>query len=149
MTGEDVPAGERGSTRIADRVVAKIAAQAAREALRGDSPEGPGRQDGRGGAEEAGGPDGAGGAGARGGALPDGTRPAPRATVTVRDQSARVRVALELGYPSDIGAQCGAVRRRVAFRVRELAGMEVPDVALDVERLHSVHLKGKVPGRVT
>ena len=28
-----VPAGERGATRIADRVVAKIAAQAAREAL--------------------------------------------------------------------------------------------------------------------
>ena len=32
------PAGERGATRIADRVVAKIAAQAAREALAGVPP---------------------------------------------------------------------------------------------------------------
>ncbi|WP_371581216.1 hypothetical protein [Streptomyces sp. NBC_01314] len=31
--GNAVPSGERGATRIADRVVAKIAAQAAREAL--------------------------------------------------------------------------------------------------------------------
>ncbi|GAA2631023.1 Asp23/Gls24 family envelope stress response protein [Streptomyces axinellae] len=148
MTEEEVPAGARGSTSIADRVVAKIAVQAAREALRGDSPEGTG------GPREATCPEGAGEAdggsgGGRGSALPDGTRPAPRATVTVREQSARVRVALELGYPSDIGAQCGAVRRRVAFRVRELAGMEVPDVALEIERLHSVHLKGKGPRRVT
>ncbi|WP_449479277.1 Asp23/Gls24 family envelope stress response protein [Streptomyces abikoensis] len=104
-----MPAGERGATRIADRVVAKIASQAAREALRG-------------GAEarsaEAG---------------------PPYADVTVRDDVVRVRVAVELGYPSDIGAQCGAVRRRIAERVRALAGMEVPEVAVTVERLHSVH----------
>ena len=51
-----------------------------------------------------------------------------------------VRVAVELGYPSDIGAQCGAVRRHVATRVGELTGMEVPDVAVTVERLHSPRL---------
>ncbi|MGW0815003.1 Asp23/Gls24 family envelope stress response protein [Streptomyces viridiviolaceus] len=34
-----VPPGERGATRIADRVVAKIAAQAAREAVGGLPPE--------------------------------------------------------------------------------------------------------------
>ncbi|WP_246430736.1 Asp23/Gls24 family envelope stress response protein [Streptomyces rectiverticillatus] len=63
----------------------------------------------------------------------------PYATVTVHDDIARVRVAVELAYPSDIGAQCGAVRRRIAERVRALAGMEVPEVTVGVERLHSVH----------
>ncbi|NGO69016.1 Asp23/Gls24 family envelope stress response protein [Streptomyces boncukensis] len=123
MTGGEVPAAERGATRIADRVVAKVAAQAAREALR-QAGEGP--------------------------ALPgvSGGAP-PRATVVVREHAARVRVALELRYPSNIGAQCGAVRRRVTARVQDLVGMEVPDVALDIERLHSVHLNGDTPGRVT
>lgn len=97
-----VAAGERGETRIADRVVAKIAAQAAKEAVV-DPPE-----------------DGA----------------SPRATVTVHRDAARVRVSLELGYPCDIGGQCGAVRSRVAQRVKSLAGMEVPEVAVQVERLH-------------
>ncbi|MGW2597514.1 Asp23/Gls24 family envelope stress response protein [Streptomyces klenkii] len=116
-----LPAGERGATRIADRVVAKIASQAAREALRGA------------------------GAGGRGaavrGASASGEDEAgpPYADVTVHDDVVRVRVAVELGYPSDIGAQCGAVRRRIAERVKALAGMDVPEVAVTVERLHSVH----------
>ncbi|MFD4690798.1 Asp23/Gls24 family envelope stress response protein [Streptomyces sp. NPDC058463] len=97
-----VAAAERGETRIADRVVAKIAAQAAKEAV--DKPP----------------KDGA----------------SPSATVTVHRDTARVRVSLELGYPSDIGRQCGAVRRRVSERVEALAGMEVPEVAVQVERLH-------------
>ncbi|MFF8788414.1 hypothetical protein [Streptomyces sp. NPDC015125] len=106
-----VAAGERGATSIADRVVAKIAAQAAREALRRQSP--PARTD-------------------------------AQATVTVhrRDDrrhfgEARVRIAVELGYPSDIGAQCRVVRRHVTERVKALASMEVPEVAVEVERLHS------------
>ncbi|MEU1128045.1 hypothetical protein ABZ371_31795 [Streptomyces sp. NPDC005899] len=101
VTGRVAAAG-RGETRIADRVVAKIAAQAAREAA---------------------------------GEPPTGGAP-PRATVTVHRETARVRVSLELGYPGDIGRRCGAVRRRVAERVRALAGMEVPEVAVQVERLH-------------
>jgi uncharacterized alkaline shock family protein YloU len=118
---DPVPPGERGAMRIADRVVAKIASQAAREALAG-APE------------------------AR--RVPVGAR--PHATVSVRSVSApgrtdsphdeaRVRVAVELGYPSDIGAQCGAVRREVAQRVRALAGMDVLTVFVTVERLHLVH----------
>ncbi|MFE3516604.1 hypothetical protein [Streptomyces sp. NPDC059166] len=99
---ERVPAAERGETRIADRVVAKIAAQAAKEAV-GERPPG--------------------------GA-------APRATVTVHRDAARVRVSLDLPYPCDIGRRCGAVRRRVTERVGALAGMDVPDVAVQVERLH-------------
>ncbi|MEV6396284.1 hypothetical protein AB0M39_16150 [Streptomyces sp. NPDC051907] len=109
-----IPAGERGATAIADRVVAKIAAQAAREAI----PD----------ALEGGAP--------------------PRATVTVHHDAAHVRIVLELDYPSDIGGQCGAVRRRVAERVKALAGMEVPEVAVLVERLHSVHSRGAAHGRI-
>ncbi|MCF3105052.1 Asp23/Gls24 family envelope stress response protein [Streptomyces roseoverticillatus] len=115
-----LPAGERGATRIADRVVAKIASQAAREALGGAVVRG---------APAVGGADAAGGADAG----------PPYADVTVHDDVVRVRVAVELGYPSDIGAQCGAVRRRITERVKALAGMDVPEVAVTVERLHSVH----------
>jgi uncharacterized alkaline shock family protein YloU len=107
-----VPA-ERGATRIADRVVAKIAAQAAREALE---------------------------------ALPPDAM-APHATVVVHHESARVRVSLELDYPSDIGGQCNAVRRHVAQRVRALAGMDVPEVAVQVERLHLEQAPGVAQGR--
>jgi len=101
MTGR-VDAAGRGQTRIADRVVAKIAAQAAKEAV-GERPEG---------------------------------AAAPRATVTVHRDTARVRVSLDLAYPCDIGSRCRSVRRRVSERVRALAGMEVPEVAVQVERLH-------------
>ncbi|MBL1089179.1 MULTISPECIES: hypothetical protein [Streptomyces] len=118
----DVPAGERGATRIADRVVAKIAARAAREALRAKSPH-------------------------------DHTD--AHATVSVHRREdlahfgeARVRIAVELGYPSDIGAQCGVVRRRVTERVGELANMTVPEVAVEVERLHSPLLEGRGRERV-
>ncbi|MEV0322164.1 hypothetical protein ACIBKX_00280 [Streptomyces sp. NPDC050658] len=113
MAAQVAPA-YRGATRIADRVVAKIAARAAREAL----------------AE-----------------IPVDGAP-PHATVTVYHQeSARVRISLELDYPCDIGAQCGAVRRRVAERVKALAGMEVPEVAVQVERLHSAQVRAAAQGR--
>jgi uncharacterized alkaline shock family protein YloU len=103
---DDVTPGERGSTSIADRVVAKIAAQAAREALFRGVPIG---------------------------------GDVPHAVVTVHKNHARVQIGLELDYPSDIGAQCGAVRLHVAERVNHLAGMTVPEVRVEVERLHSVH----------
>lgn len=99
-----VPAAERGALLIADRVVAKIAARAAREVL--DAPP----EDFEGGV--------------------------PHAEVSVRDGVARVRVRLELGYPSDVAGQCARVRRQVASRVGEFAGMEVPEVTVTVERLH-------------
>lgn len=114
IAGDRVAAGERGATTIADRVVAKIAAQAAREALPG---------------------------------VPEGGAP-PHATVTVQRGVAYVRVGVELDYPSDIGGQCGAVRRRVAQRVRALAGMDVPEVVVRVDRLHSVQSRLTALGRV-
>ncbi|MGW6645273.1 hypothetical protein [Streptomyces iakyrus] len=97
-----VPPGERGATRIADRVVAKIASQAAREAV---------------------------------GTLPPGAD-RPSASVVVHHEVARVRVQLELGYPCDIGARCRTVRHQVVERVSTLAGMQVPEVVVQVERLH-------------
>ncbi|WP_262702736.1 MULTISPECIES: Asp23/Gls24 family envelope stress response protein [Streptomyces] len=122
--------GERGATRIADRVVAKIASQAAREALR------------VGGAANAGAVGGA-DVGADAGVDPGEAVLAdvvgaarPYAVAAVRGGVARVRVSVELGYPSDIGAHCGAVRRQVIERVGEMTGMEVPEVAVTVERLH-------------
>ncbi|KOG33906.1 Asp23/Gls24 family envelope stress response protein [Streptomyces resistomycificus] len=108
-----VPPGERGATRIADRVVAKIAGQAAREAL---------------------------------GELSEDASP-PYASVVVRHTAARVRVHLELDYPCDIGARCGRVRRHVVERVGALVGMEVPEVAVQVERLHSETAHGAQQGR--
>ncbi|MGW1958156.1 Asp23/Gls24 family envelope stress response protein [Streptomyces sp. NPDC001920] len=105
--------GERGATRIADRVVAKIASQAAREAV-GKLSEGADR---------------------------------PHADVVVAHDTARVRVHLELDYPTDIGARCAAVRRHVAERVGALVGMEVPEVAVHVERLHPASGQGAAHGR--
>ncbi|MEU6978055.1 MULTISPECIES: hypothetical protein [unclassified Streptomyces] len=105
LARDRVGAATRGATTVADRVVAKIAAQAAREALD---------------------------------RIPKGGSK-PHASVVVHRESARVSVSLELPYPSDIGRQCGAVRGRVRHRVEELAGLEVHEVAVHVEKLHSAH----------
>jgi uncharacterized alkaline shock family protein YloU len=108
-----VPPGERGATRIADRVVAKIASQAAREAV-GPLPPDAGR---------------------------------PSATVAVHRNVAHVRVHVELDYPCDVGARCRQVRRRVVERVGDLVGMQVPEVVVQVERLHLAAGPGTVQGR--
>ncbi|MEU2752448.1 Asp23/Gls24 family envelope stress response protein [Streptomyces collinus] len=139
MTGEagrrpGIPRRERGATTVADRVVAKIASHVAREALSRFT-------------ESA-------------GHVPPGhrtphvaasVRRAPeRNTATGDDESAagrqaigevRMRITVELGYPSDIGAQCAAVRREVTERLRTWAGMEVSDFSVLVERLHSEHAR--------
>lgn len=138
MTGEAdrrpaIPHGERGATTVADRVVAKIASQVAREALSrftesvGHVP--PGRRKPR---------------------VTTSVGRAPERATAGRDAEsatgrqavlgvARMRITVELGYPSDIGAQCAAVRREVTERLRTWAGMDVTDLAVSVERLHSVH----------
>ncbi|MFI9120674.1 Asp23/Gls24 family envelope stress response protein [Streptomyces bikiniensis] len=110
------PVRDRGATDIADRVVAKIAAQAAREAL-DRVPKGGSK---------------------------------PHASVVVHRDAARVAVTLELDYPSDVGRQCGAVRSRVRSRVEHLVGLEVHEVTVDVERLHSAHTRDDTPrGRLS
>lgn len=114
-----LPAVERGALRIADRVIAKIATQAAGEVLTG-APN----------AE----------------LVPGDVR--PHATVSVRKDTARLRLSLELGYPADVGAVCGSVRRHVVGRVEALTGMRVPEVAVEVERLHSAASRRLDEGRV-
>lgn len=140
MTGEadrrpGIPRGERGAIVVADRVVAKIASQVAREALSrftesvGRVP--PGRRTPH---------------------VTTSVRRAPERNAAGRDGEsaagrqaalgeARVRITVELGYPSDIGAQCAAVRREVTERLRTWAGMEVSYLAVSVERLHSAHAR--------
>lgn len=71
----------------------------------------------------------------------------PHATVVVHHDRARVRVILELQYPSDIGGQCATVRDRVTSRVHALAGMDVPEVAVEIERLHLAPPHGAAPGK--
>ncbi|MEV0599069.1 hypothetical protein AB0I82_07225 [Streptomyces sp. NPDC050315] len=155
-----VPPGQRGATRVADRVVAKIAAQAAREALR-RGPEGvPGEVSGAHAADVPYPQDPQNGT-AQSDTPQSDTRPRDvrpddaRATVVVRRHNsqdtlgeAHVRISVELGYPCDIGAECGAVRRQVTERVWALAGMTVPEVAVRVTRLHSPQLKRAGQGRV-
>lgn len=127
MVPQPVPAGERGAIRFDDRVVAKVAAQAAHEVLRGDPVQ-----------------------------RRSTAAHAPHAAASVRrlpghdnqGGQARVRVAVELAYPSDIGAHCTAVRRRVLARLGELAGMTTCEVVIEVQRLHSVHLTGDGTERV-
>ncbi|MFF4658083.1 Asp23/Gls24 family envelope stress response protein [Streptomyces sp. NPDC001381] len=140
MTGEagprpGVPGGERGATAVADRVVAKIAAQVAREVL-GRFTESvrhvpPGRRTPRVNTSVRRAPE-------RNTAGPDGESAAgPRVVLG----EARLRITVELGYPSDIGAQCAAVRREVTERLRTLAGMQVSDLAVSVGRLHTVYAR--------
>jgi uncharacterized alkaline shock family protein YloU len=72
----------------------------------------------------------------------------PHASVSVRKDTARLRLTLELGYPANIGAVCGTVRRHVTGRVEALTGMDVPEVAVEVERLHSAAVVRDKEGRV-
>lgn len=138
MTGEaerrrGVPHGERGAITVADRVVAKIASRVAREALSRFTESAGHVPSGR-----------------RTPHVNTSVRRAPERNTTGRGAEsaavrqavlgeARVRITVELGYPSDIGAQCAAVRREVSERLRTWAGMEVSDLVVSVERLHSVH----------
>jgi uncharacterized alkaline shock family protein YloU len=116
---EQLPPAERGSLRIADRVVARIAAYAAGEVL-SDAP----------------------------GADLVPREAAPHATVSIRKDTARLRLALELGYPADLGAVSAAVRRHVGRRVEALTGLVVPELAIEIERLHSATVRRKSEGRV-
>jgi uncharacterized alkaline shock family protein YloU len=140
VTGEaarrpGIPRGERGAITVADKVVTKIASQVAREALSRFT-ESAGRVP----------------PGRRTPHVTTAVRRAPERNTAGRDGDsaagrqavlgeARMRITVELGYPSDIGAQCAAVRREVTERLRTWAGMDVSDLAVSVERLHSVHAR--------
>lgn len=138
MTGEadrrpGIPRGERGAITVADKVVTKIASQVAREALSRFTESAdrvpPGRRTPHVTTVVRRAPE-------RNTAGRDGDSAAGRQAVL---GEARMRITVELGYPSDIGAQCAAVCREVTERLRTWAGMEVSHLAVSVDRLHSVH----------
>ncbi len=123
-----VAPGLRGATRIADRAVAKIASQAAREVLRGLPTDHLVPRD-----------------------------RLPQASVSVRPAGgargggrgvARIRLFVDLGYPADLREVCAAVRRHVASRVGELCDMAVPEVSVEIGHLHSAAMVAD-RGRVT
>jgi uncharacterized alkaline shock family protein YloU len=99
-------AADRGSTRLADRVLARIASRAATEALATLPAADPTRLE------------------------------TPRATAKQgRKGKVTIRVGLDLPYPSDIAAVSREVHRRIVERLDQLAGTEAPTVSLVVERL--------------
>ncbi|MFF3413982.1 Asp23/Gls24 family envelope stress response protein [Streptomyces sp. NPDC002698] len=101
------PPAERGATVIPDKVVARIAARAARTAQS-----------------------------RRAAIPPDRGRPAaPSATAAIRTGSVRLHLAMDLPYPTDIPGVCERIQRDVAERVAQLTGLEVREVILTVRRL--------------
>ncbi|WDM11253.1 Asp23/Gls24 family envelope stress response protein [Streptomyces lavenduligriseus] len=112
------PPAERGATVIPDRVVARIATQAARTAQSRRAAVPP----------ERGGPT------------------APSATAAVRTGSVRLHLALDLPYPTDIPRVCERIRRDVAERVAQLTGLRVGEITLTVRRLVTAAEAGR--GRV-
>lgn len=105
-----VPAGDRGATTVADRVVAKIAARAAWEALC-TAPE---RR-----------------------LTPAAHR--PTASAVVRSGAAWIKLSVELGYPMDLRTVCQGLRGSIARRVSALTGMAVSEIVVHIERLHPWH----------
>ncbi|WP_031070437.1 Asp23/Gls24 family envelope stress response protein [Streptomyces sp. NRRL WC-3742] len=98
-------AATRGRLRIADRVYARIAAAAAREAL---ATAWVGRA---------------------------ATGKPPTVSVHVPGSTVTVRVGVELPFPADLGALARGVRERVAAQVLELTGTRVSEVVVVVEKL--------------
>ncbi|MFE2723478.1 hypothetical protein [Kitasatospora sp. NPDC059327] len=97
--------GARGRLRVADRVYARIAARAAREAL----------ADAWSGRAERGGP--------------------PKVSVAAPGSTVTVRVAVDLPFPADFAALARAVRERIVAQVGGLTGTRVAEVVVVVERL--------------
>ncbi|MFG3026322.1 Asp23/Gls24 family envelope stress response protein [Streptomyces sp. NPDC048254] len=112
------PPAERGATVIPDRVVARIAVQAARAAQS-----------------------------RRAAIPPDRDGPAaPTASAVTRTGSVRLHLSMDLPYPADIPQVCERIQRDVAERVAQLTGLKVGEVTLTVQRL--VTAAGANRGRV-
>jgi hypothetical protein len=99
------PPAERGATVIPDKVVARIAARAARTAQ----------------AQRA--------------ALPPGATAAPGASAATHGGSARLGLSLDLPYPTDIPSVSRHIQRDVAERVAGLTGLHVDEVTVTIRRL--------------
>ena len=108
---ELAPAGQRGSTDIADRVVEKIAAGAVAEV---DDAYGSARR-------------------LLGLRMPGAT--APRVTVLIDGHLATVRVAMSVRYPAPIRQVAREVREHVMERVGKLTGLDVRHVDIEIPTL--------------
>ncbi|CAM5689812.1 MULTISPECIES: Asp23/Gls24 family envelope stress response protein [Streptomyces] len=98
---------ERGATVIPDRVVARIAAQAAHTAQSRHAA-----------------------------VLPDrGSPEAPSASAAVRIGSVRLHLTMDLPYPTNIPRVCERIQQDVAEKVAQLTGLRVGEVLLTVRRL--------------
>ncbi|MFJ3790903.1 hypothetical protein [Kitasatospora sp. NPDC090091] len=97
--------GARGRLRIADRVYARIAARAARDAL----------ADAWRGRAQRGGP--------------------PKVSVSAPGSTVSVRVSVDLPFPADLAALARTVRERITAQVGALTGTRVTEVVVVVERL--------------
>ena len=108
---ELAPAGLRGSTEIADRVVERIAAMAVAEV---DDAHGPARR-------------------LLGLRVPgvDG----PRVTVQIDGHLVTVRLGMSVRYPAPIRQVTRRVREHVTVRVGELTGLDVRHVDIDIPTL--------------
>ncbi|MEU9143300.1 Asp23/Gls24 family envelope stress response protein [Streptomyces sp. NPDC048349] len=105
-----LPAAERGATVIPEKVVARIAALAAREAL----------------------------AGQRDPSVPSAARAraaAAHASVTVGGGTVRLGLTLDLPYPADLARASREVQQYVGERVARLTGLRVTEVTLAIEHL--------------
>ncbi len=96
---------ERGSTRLADRVLARIASRAAVEALAPHARDGRRLQTPRASAKQG------------------------------RHGTVTIRVGLDVPYPVDLAVVSREVHGRIVERLNQLAGTEAPKVSLVVERL--------------
>lgn len=113
-------AGERGRTVIADAVLERLAAHAALE-VDGVVPTGSGLDTLVG-------------------------RRLPKADGTVAGQRARVALDVALAWPHPVAAVAGQVREHVSSRLRELTGLDID--AVDVQVARVVHVQHREPGRV-
>ncbi|MFE2328759.1 Asp23/Gls24 family envelope stress response protein [Streptomyces sp. NPDC059385] len=102
-----LPAAERGATVIPEKVVARIAARAAREALATQADTSSAHV----------------------------KLAAPHASVTVGSGTARLALTLDLPYPMDLARASRQVQQYVSERVAHLTGMRVTEVTLAIEHL--------------
>lgn len=101
------PPADRGATIIPEKVIARIAAQAARTAQS-----------------------------RRAAVPPDRSEPsAPAASAASRAGSVRLHLTMDLPYPTDLPQVCERIRHDVSERVTQLTGLTVGEVTLTVRRL--------------
>lgn len=102
-----LPAAERGATVIPDKVVARIAARAAKEALATHTDT----------------------------SIAHAKLAGPRASATVGSGTARLGLTLDLPYPADLAGVSRRLQDYVSERVAHLTGMRVTEVTLAIEHL--------------